>query len=221
MSLGHSSICGASDTLLAGSVGAQKLEGVFFHSCSWCTWHHRGASLLCDLCWFFWGGCLYFYLEPSQMLRSVCTCWCSQLQLVAECEQCNHSLPAPGRGRSDDRSLPWAMPQHPDKAQHSCCTSVAWTEQTCRVWEGVWEEHLPQVDSPFLSHHHPAVVLGCSIEDSVFFLLRSFIVWWYLSSGFIPLAEKLVWKAEPANITSVVLQMKCFKYSFPWCWLWI
>lgn len=57
---------------------------------------------------------------------------------------------------------------------HSTAAAPLWDGQSGSVVsENAWKEHLPQVDSPFLNYHHPAVVLGCSTEDSRFFPLWS------------------------------------------------
>lgn len=39
------------------------------------------------------------------------------------------------RAVTADRHLPWAMPEHPGMAQHSCCTSVGWAECIWSAWE--------------------------------------------------------------------------------------
>lgn len=84
MSLGHSSICGASDTLLAGSAGVQKVEDVFFPSCSRCTWHHTGVSLLSDLLVVFFGvNVSIFTWNQVRMLRSD-----SPVLVLAGCSLC-------------------------------------------------------------------------------------------------------------------------------------
>lgn len=151
------------------------------------------ASSLISLL-FFWGGYFYFYLEPSQnqvyLTQSGQTelCWCSQLQpvLVAGVpEQCSHSLPALAKGQCQSIQR-W----------HSTAAAPLWGGQNgAVVSENAWKEHLPQVDSPFLNYHRPAVVLGCSTEDSSFFPLWSFhslmfehyptlrvVFWFYVTS---------------------------------------
>lgn len=96
---------------------------------------HRCQPPLCFLCCFFWGGCFYFYLEPSQVLRSdsgvlVLTgcslCWWQECHssVITACQPWE---------KGADRHLPWARPEHPEVAQHSCCTSVGWTEYICGV----------------------------------------------------------------------------------------
>lgn len=189
MSLGHSSICGASDTLLAGSAGVQKVEDVFFPSCSRCTWHHTGVSLLSDLLVvFFWGECLYFYLEPSQNAQVRFTrVGARRLQpvLVAGVlEQCNHSLPAPGKGLLTGTFPGRAVPGEPEMAQHSCCTSVGWTEHTCRVWEGGLGRTFASSGFSFPQLPPSCCCFGLFHREFWVLPLCSFIVWWYLRVKF-------------------------------------
>lgn len=174
MSLGHSSICGASDTLLSGSVRVQKSEGVFFHSWSWCTWHHIGVSLLSDLCWFFWVDVSVFTWNQVRCSGQIHPCWCSQGAACAGAgvsEQCNPSLPARGK-----RVLTVTFPGQSRARASRDSTAQLLHLRGIVAEEVVWGEHCPQVDSPFPNYHHPAVVLGCSTEDSGFFPLWSFIV---------------------------------------------
>lgn len=128
MSLGHSSICGASDTLLSGSVRVQKSEGVFFRSWSWCTWHHIGVSLLSDLFVVFFGWMSLFLpgiKSDAQVRFTRVGAHRVQPVLVQECQ--SSVIPAcqpGGRGCWQAPSLGNPVPEHPETAQHSCYTSV-------------------------------------------------------------------------------------------------
>lgn len=135
MSLDYSSICGTSDTLLAGSVGAQKLEGVFFHSCSWCTWHQIGVSFLSDLFVGFLGVDVSVFTWSQVRCSGQFACVGAHrlppVLVAGVWEQCNHSP----WDRSADSTFPEQC-QSIQRWHNSCHTSEGWTKYICPVWEG-------------------------------------------------------------------------------------